>query len=189
MQTTKDLIVKKVSQTEVENPYFSNTYIDYVYKAKIDIYGKNFGGILIVKKIDDHSHRVVFTTEFGNKLFDFLYKKDTVTKNFTIEELDKKYIVNTLQNDFKLLVTQKNKVISQYESGQEEVYKTIDDKQYNFYFINKKSHTLDKIVSTSKSKEKVEVLFSNIESEIANSILINHKNIKLTIALEIFKKD
>ena len=53
MQTTKNLIVKEVSQIEVDNPYFSNTYIDYIYKAKIDIYGRKFGGILIIKKIDE----------------------------------------------------------------------------------------------------------------------------------------
>jgi hypothetical protein len=189
LQTTKNLIVKEVSHIEVDNPYFSNTYIDYIYKAKIDIYGRKFGGILIIKKIDENSHRVVFTTEFGNKLFDFLFENDTVINNFVIEELDKKFIVNTLQNDFKLLVSQKNKVLNQFDSGLEDIYKTIDDKQFNFYFINKKSHILDKIVRTSKSKVIVEVLFSNVESVIANSILIHHKNIKLNIALELFKKD
>ena len=189
LQTTKNLIVKEVSQIEVDNPYFSNTYIDYIYKAKIDIYGRKFGGILIIKKIDENSHRVVFTTEFGNKLFDFLFENDTVINNFVIEELDKKFIVNTLQNDFKLLVSQKNKVLNQFDSGLEDIYKTIDGKQFNFYFINKKSHILDKIVRTSKSKVIVEVLFSNVESVIANSILIHHKNIKLNIGLELFKKD
>ena len=189
LQTTKNLIVKEVSHIEVDNPYFSNTYIDYIYKAKIDIYGRKFGGILIIKKIDENSHRVVFTTEFGNKLFDFLFENDTVINNFVIEELDKKFIVNTLRNDFKLLVSEKNKVLNQFDSGLEDIYKTIDGKQFNFYFINKKSHTLDKIVRTSKSKVIVEVLFSNVESVIANSILIHHKNIKLNIALELFKKD
>jgi hypothetical protein len=188
LQTTKNLIVKEVSHIEVDNPYFSNTYIDYIYKAKIDIYGRKFGGILIIKKIDENSHRVVFTTEFGNKLFDFLFENDTVINNFVIEELDKKFIVNTLRNDFKLLVSEKNKVLNQFDSGLEDIYKTIDGKQFNFYFINKKSHTLDKITRTSKSKVIVEVLFSNVESVIANSILIHHKNIKLNIALELFKK-
>ena len=189
LQTTKNLIVKEVSHIEVDNPYFSNTYIDYIYKAKIDIYGRKFGGILMIKKIDENSHRVVFTTEFGNKLFDFLFENDTVINNFVIEELDKKFIVNTLRNDFKLLVSEKNKVLNQFDSGLEDIYKTIDDKQFNFYFINKKSHILDKIVRTSKSKVIVEVLFSNVESVIANSILIHHKNIKLNIGLELFKKD
>ena len=80
-------------------------------------------------------------------------------------------------------------MLNQFDSGLEDIYKTIDDKQFNFYFINKKSHILDKIVRTSKSKVIVEVLFSNVESVIANSILIHHKNIKLNIALELFKKD
>ncbi len=50
LQTTKNLIAKEVSQIVVENPYFSNIDTDYIYKAKIDVYGKNFGGILIIKK-------------------------------------------------------------------------------------------------------------------------------------------
>ena len=77
-------------------------------------------------------------------------------------------------------------MLNQFDSGLEDIYKTIDDKQFNFYFINKKSHTLDKIVRTSKSKVIVEVLFTNVESVIVNSILIHHKNIKLNIALELF---
>lgn len=189
LQTTKDLVVKEISQNEIENLYFSDQEKDYVYKAKINVYGKNFGGILIIKKIGINSHRVVFTTEFGNKLFDFLYDNEVIIKNFVIEELDKKFIVNTLQEDFKLLISEKNKVVKQFDSENEVVFKTNDENRYNFYFINKNSHTLDKIVSASKSKEKVAILFSNIEVQMVNSILINHKNIKLNIALERFKKD
>ena len=80
---------------------------DYVYKAKIDVYGRYFGGILILKKVDENSHRVVFTTEFGSKIFDFLYEGDTFTKNFMIDDLDKKIIVNTLRKDFKILISEK----------------------------------------------------------------------------------
>ncbi len=189
LQTTKNLIEKEVLNKEVENLYFSDSNKDYVYKAKIDVYGNKLGGILIVKKTDNYNHRVVFTTEFGNKLFDFLFLEDEVINNFIIEELNKKFIINTFQKDFRLLISEKIKVINQYESESAEVFKTVNGKRNNFYFINKKSFTLDKIVSTSKSNEKVEILFSNIKNQIANSILINHKNSKLTIALEKFKKD
>ena len=189
LNTTKDLVSKEISQNEIENPYFSNQDIDYVYKAKIDVYGKNFGGILIIKKTGIKTHRVVFTTEFGNKLFDFSYDNEMIIKNFTIEELDKKYIVNTLQEDFKLLISEKNKVVKQFDSENQVVFKTNDENRYNFYFINKNSHTLDKIVSATKSKEKVAILFSKMEAQMVNSILINHKNIKLNIALERLKKN
>lgn len=189
LSTTKDLIEKEITKNEIGNTYFSNIDFDYVYKAKIDIYGNKLGGILVVKKINNQSHRVVFTTEFGNKLFDFSFENGLAIKNFVIKELNKKVIVKMLQEDFKLLISEKLSVVNQFETNTEEVFKTIQDNQFSFYFYNKNSYTLDKIVSTSKSKEKVEVLFSNTEPQIANSILINHKNIKLTIALEKFKKD
>lgn len=189
LPTTKNLIEKEISKNEIENLYFSDLNKDYVYKAKIDVYGNKLGGILIIKKIVNDNHRVVFTTEFGNKLFDFLFMKDQVINNFIIEELDKKLIINTLQKDFRLLVSDQIKIINQYDSKNSDVYKTVEGNRNNFYFINKNSYTLDKIVSTSKSKEKVEILYSNIENKIANSILIIHKNNKLTIALEKFKKD
>lgn len=56
---------------KVQNNYFSNPETDYVYKANIEVYGNNIGGIFIAKPINDTLHRVVFTTDFGNKLMDF----------------------------------------------------------------------------------------------------------------------
>ena len=65
LKTTEGLRSAPITKTEITNPYFSSSAIDYIYKAKIDIYGKYFGGILIIKKVTDDMHRVVFTTEFG----------------------------------------------------------------------------------------------------------------------------
>jgi len=188
LKTTKDLLEVDLSKNTIENAYFSDESKDYVYKAKIEVYGNNFGGILIIKKQSENKHRVVFTTEFGNKLFDFLYEEDEFTLNYIVEELDKKMIVNTLQKDFKLLISERQKVNNQFQSEDFEVYQTTDSNRNNFYFFNKKSATLDKIVNASKSKEKLEILFDNIEGKNANSIVINHKNIKLNIELEKFKK-
>ena len=188
LKTTKDLLEVDLSKNTIENAYFSDESKDYVYKAKIEVYGNNFGGILIIKKQSENKHRVVFTTEFGNKLFDFLYEGDKFTLNYIVEELDKKMIVNTLQKDFKILISERQKVNNQFQSEDFEVYQTTDSNRNNFYFFNKKSATLDKIVNASKSKEKLEILFDNIEGKNANSIVINHKNIKLNIELEKFKK-
>jgi len=189
LKTTKDLLEVDLSKNTIENIYFSDESKDYLYKAKIDIYGNNFGGILIIKKQSKNKHRVVFTTEFGNKLFDFLYEGNEFTLNYIVEELNKKMIVNTLQKDFKILISERQKVNNQYQSEDFNVYQVADSNRNNFYFFNKKSATLDKIVNTSKSKEKLEILFDNIEGNNANSIVINHKNIKLNIELKKFKKE
>ncbi|MBK5212151.1 MAG: hypothetical protein JJE55_00640 [Flavobacteriaceae bacterium] len=173
----------------IENPYFSNSEIDYVYKAKIEVYGKNFGGILIIKKTGAESHRVVFTTEFGSKLFDFQFEGDTFTKNFVVEEMDRKFIINILKDDFKLLVNEKAEILEIYSSENQYVFKTQRDARFNFYFFERETGQLLKIVNTSKTKEKVEIDFTSTDGRIADTIAIKHNNIKLKIDLEKFKNE
>lgn len=172
----------------IKNPYFSNAEIDYVYKAKIELYNKNFGGILIIKKIGPENHRVVFTTEFGSKLFDFQYEGDAFIKNFVVEDLDKKFIINILRDDFKLLISENAKIIASYESEGQRIHKTQSENRYNFYFLDENSSILKKIVNTSRIKEKVTIDFISSEGEIADIIAIKHNNIKLKIDLKKFKK-
>ncbi|MCB0464813.1 MAG: hypothetical protein KDC78_03925 [Aequorivita sp.] len=189
LKTTEGLRQVHFNKIEVENPYFSNAEIDYVYKAKIEIYKKNFGGILIIKKLGPENHRVVFTTEFGSTLFDFEFEGDTFTKHFITEDLDKKIIVNILKDDFKLLVNESAKVLAVYESKNQRIYKTESDESFNFYFLEDNLEKLEKIVNTSKTKEKVVIDFTSSEENIAEAIVIQHNNIKLKIDLEKFKKE
>ncbi len=187
LKTTQGLRQIPSIENEISNPYFSNLELDYVYKAKIEVYKRNFGGIVIVKKTGSQSHRIVMTTEFGSKLLDFEYSGDTFTKNFVIEKLDRKFILNVLQEDFKLLLIEKATVLESYESEINKVYKTQNGKRYDFYFFETVSGNLQKIVNTSKSKEKVEVAFESSDGIIAENISIKHNNIKLRIDLEKFK--
>lgn len=189
LKTTEGLRKVHFDEIAIENPYFSHAEIDYVYKAKIQLYKKNFGGILIIKKTGANSHRIVFTTEFGSKLFDFQFEGDTFTKNFVVEDLDKKFIINILRDDFKILVNESAPVLAVYESEDERIYKTQAGDRFNFYFLKKDSETLEKIVNTSKTKEKVEIDFTFSEEDIAEMIAIKHENFKLTIDLEKFKTE
>ncbi|WP_310992927.1 hypothetical protein [Aequorivita marina] len=189
LKTTEGLRQVGFNRVEVNNPYFSNPTIDYVYKAKIQLYRKNFGGILILKKLGPKNHRIVFTTEFGSKLFDFQFEGDSFTKHFVVKDLDKKFIINTLRKDFKLLITERAKVSAVYLKDNQRLYKTQSDGSFNFYFLDDEAEVLQKIVNTSKTKEKVEIGFNTYEKkDIADRICIKHHNIKLTIELEKFKK-
>lgn len=190
LKTTEGLRKVPIIKSEIQNPYFSDAKEDYVYKAKITIYGKDFGGILIIKKIEENAHRVVFTTEFGNKLFDFEFQGNTFKKNFILNELDKKIVVNVLQSDFKLLINETILVSMQFESDGNWVFKSEDGNRFNYYFENIPSERLAKIVRTSKTKEKVIITFEDSEYDnIAERIEIQHKNIKLHINLEKFKEN
>src|SRR5690606_37657470 len=76
--------------SEYDNPYFSDTSKDYVYKANMEIYGRNLGGIVVIKKINEDIHRVVFTTDFGNKMLDFEISSDSFKVNLFVDGMDNK---------------------------------------------------------------------------------------------------
>lgn len=187
LRTTEGLRQVAFTQTEVENPYFSNPQRDYVYRAKIDLYRKNFSGILIIKKIGATAHRIVFTTEFGSKLFDFEMDGNTFTKHAILEDMDKEMVVNLLREDFHILLTEKAKVVAVYESPTQRIYKTESGDGFNFYFMSNQAHQLQKIVNTTKTKERVTMEFFPAAPNLADSVAITHKNLKLAIGLKNLK--
>ncbi|RZJ61175.1 MAG: hypothetical protein EOO45_23575 [Flavobacterium sp.] len=163
--------------------YFSDASADYVYKANISIYGKEFGGIFIAKKIDDTTHRVAFTTEFGNKLFDFTIAGNDFKVNYILEDLDRKIIVNMLKKDFILLLKNNYPVMEVYQNNDYIVYKSKDDGRYNYLFFSNQSKHLEKLVNATNSKEKVIISYIAENYKLAKKIVIDHKNIKLRIEL------
>jgi hypothetical protein len=169
--------------TAFDVPYFSSREIDYVYKANITIYGNELSGIFIAKKINDSTHRVVFTTEFGNKLLDFEISETDFKVNSIVEELDRKILINTLKTDFRLLLKNSYVVKKQYDSSENKVFLTEDGKTNNYLFISKADNKLDKIVNASKRKERINLFFTSENNIFATKIVIQHYNIKLRIEL------
>ena len=192
LKTTEGLRLVPTLHKTITNPYFASVATDYVYKAKINIYGKNLGGILVVKKLGAETHRVVFTTEFGGKIFDFLFEGDTFTKNYALEDIDKKLVIGVLEQDFRTLIKEQIVVEKQYLSDESKVYQTVVEKGFKFYFFTSSDNVLTSIKSTSKHKEKFEILFTSIASEkhkTADKIDIIHENIKLKIHLDYLKNN
>ncbi|HMI08438.1 MAG TPA: hypothetical protein VK528_12885 [Flavobacterium sp.] len=184
--------MKDMTRTTVENPvyntaYFSSPESDYVYKTNISVYGNEFSGIFIAKKINDTTHRVVFTTEFGNKLLDFEISETGFKVNSIVEELDKKMLINTLVADFRLLLRGKFAIQGQYENPVSKILQSKDGNRFNYLYISKSDGKLAKILNTSKRKEKISITFNSENNIFAERIIIQHYNIKLRIELNYFK--
>lgn len=179
----QDASVKQNSIKEFKNPYFNNPEIDYVYKAQIEVYGNKLGGIFVTKKISDSVHRVVFTTEFGNKLMDFELSDNEFKVNYVMEQLDRKIVLNTLEEDFRLLLKVNHQINQVYENSLSNVYKSNNGKRFVYFFVNKNDNKLVKLINTTKYKEKVVFEFESKNITFAEVIRINHKNIKLKIEL------
>lgn len=176
-------VKKESSVKEFKNQYFANPETDYVYKAHIDVYGNELSGIFIAKRMNDSIHRVVFTTDFGNKLLDFELSETEFKVNYILEDLNKKIVVNTLRDDFRLLLRVDHKVAESLENEEFYIYKSADKKRFNYFFVNKTDGKLVKLINASKSKEKVVFGFVSKNSTFAENITIQHKNIKLKIEL------
>lgn len=183
---TEGLRQEKSEAVTIQNPYFSNPEKDYVYKAQMEAYGRNFGGILIVKKINTHHHRLVMTTEFGSKLLDFEFKDDEFIKNFVIPDLDRKFIIKILKNDFRLLIKEDILATKQFEKEDNRIFQEEEGNRKNFYFFSKDTENLNQIVHATRRKEKVTIDFSPESKEIADRIYIKHHSIKLEINLKKF---
>ncbi|GGG35521.1 hypothetical protein GCM10010976_03980 [Bizionia arctica] len=166
----------------IENPYFSDASKDYVYKATIDVYDKHFGGLLIIKKIGDNNHRVVFTTEMGNKLFDFTFLKDDFKVNFILDEFNKKILINILKKDFKVLITENLNVLKSFSDTEKAIFETNIYNKRHYYFFNESQ--LTQVIRTKNGKENVRFLYSKINKHLANQIEIKHRNINLEIKLK-----
>ncbi|OXA80554.1 hypothetical protein SAMN05444397_10577 [Flavobacterium aquidurense] len=186
---TKNYTPKKLDKKTVEVPYFSEPKTDYVYKTNITVYGHEMSGIFIAKKINDTTHRVVFTTEFGNKLFDFEISDTTFKVNSIVSELDKKILINTLKEDFRLLLKKEYVIQEQFENESDNIYKSADGNRDNYLFVSKKEQKLEKLVRSSKTKEKITITFTLENDIFAKKVVILHQNIKLRIELNYFKSE
>ncbi|TDX13555.1 hypothetical protein [Flavobacterium sp. S87F.05.LMB.W.Kidney.N] len=186
---TKNYTPKKLDKTSYTVPYFSDSKTDYVYKTNISVYGNELSGIFIAKKINDTTHRIVFTTEFGNKLMDFEISETDFKVNSIVSELDRKILINTLKDDFRLLLKKQYLIQEQFENDSSNIYKSADGKRDNYIFISKKDQKLEKIVHSSKTKEKFTLLFNSENNIFAEKIQIIHQNIKLKIELNYFKSE
>tara|TARA_R110000868_G_scaffold21614_12_gene89600 strand:- start:25538 stop:26146 length:609 start_codon:yes stop_codon:yes gene_type:complete len=167
----------------ISNPYFSDMAKDYIYKAKINFVEKSFGGIFVVKKLGDEHHRVVFTTEMGNKIFDFSFIKNEFKINFILKEINKKILINFLKRDFYVLINENPKILNQYEKTGDTIFMETQINN-NTYFYLTADQQLHQILETRGNKEKSDYIFTEVENNHAKEIKIRHKNIKLTIDLK-----
>lgn len=165
----------------ISNPYFADNRKDYVYKANIEAFGNAFGGIFVVKKLGENHHRIAFTTELGNKIFDFTFLENDFKVNHILKEMDKKILINILKKDFAVLIKEEPIFGNVFEVDSNLLYETRLNKKKYYYSLSEELPR--KVFQTSKGKVKVEFTFSEISNNIAKQIQILHKNIDLKIML------
>lgn len=149
----------------------------------MDIYKNHVSGILIIKKISETTHRVVLTSDFGNKLIDFEISENDFKLNYVLPDLDKKIVINFLRNDFQQLLKQKYPVTESFENENSKIYLSKMDKKGYYLFFNKENNLLKQIVYTKNNKEKIDFTFDAKKNTFADSLNLQHKDFKINIKL------
>jgi hypothetical protein len=74
------------------------------YRVDVDLMGRPLNGILVVKRMEDGSLRMVYTNGMGLTFFDMGHRDgEGFTVYRILEQLDKDAVVRTLEKDMKLL--------------------------------------------------------------------------------------
>jgi hypothetical protein len=110
------------------------------YDASVDVMGKHLSGLLLIKNMPDSSIRVVFTNEAGVTFFDFGFIREGDFKVYhVVKQLDKKAAIQTLRNDFALILCLpfKNRPYERLVAD-EEIYFRVKQKNETAYFITSK---------------------------------------------------
>lgn len=173
--------VSKIQKT-AENLYFSSK-ADYVYKCQMDIYTNHISGIVIIKKINDTTHRVVMTSDFGNKMIDFEISENDFKLHYVLADLDKKMVINFLKNDFQELLKQKYPVSESFENNDSVIHLSDNGKKRYYLFFDKEKGTLSQIIYTLNNKEKIDFSFEAKKHTFAETVNLQHKDFKINIKL------
>jgi len=129
---------KKSSYTfsSEELPPFDHLEKALKYKASIDVLNKHFSGLVVIKQTDSETKHLVFVTELGMSMFDFVVKGDSMKPVFVFDALNKPRMVNALVRNFETIVFVKwfNKSLELREkSGRQTVY--LRDGDHERFFI------------------------------------------------------
>jgi hypothetical protein len=173
-------------------PLFKNNQPAPLFKTNVRLYGKQFGGLLLVKKMPDSTYRIVFTNETGIKFFDFELKEERLITHYCIEKFNKKAVLNTIANDIELLLfenrfNKKGIVLSDSEKKWT-AYNFTKNGLNDYYFISKTNHTIERIEQIDKKKKKVIIDLYAYKGNVPSIIKIRHKAIRLQIDLLLLER-
>ena len=171
------------NKTEVKNLYFSSKDIDYLYRGKITAYGNTISGLMVIKKISNTFHRVVMTTDFGNKLLDFEISEHAFNIHYIIPDLDREIVKKILERDFRMLLKENFLIEDAFENRNHLIYTSLNGLEKYYLFYKQSTGILEKIVFTHKEREKLTFTYEGKNPIFADSIAIKHKDIKLNIHL------
>ena len=155
------------------------------YNTSVDVVGKHLSGLILFKKLEDQSQRIVFTNEAGVKFFDFGFDLNGAFKVYhALDKINKRAVVNTFKDDFELLLMNAVKFKNPIPLIENETLKFAFDKgkETDYIVTNSDCTQLLKLEKWGQKKVMTEIKLSGPYSA-PDSIEIQHFNFDMTIKM------
>jgi hypothetical protein len=160
------------------------------YETQVEAAGRQFSGILIMKKMVDSSLRIVFSSKPGIKFFDFEFLPDSGFRVlYIMNELNKKAVIKTLRKDFEVLLFMYTSPDRGWllTNGSRNYYTFPRENGFNYYITDTNCSELLLMERGSKRKAVVDITMSNLSENMPDTIGIEHKNVNFIIGLKKIK--
>jgi len=182
----------KLENSDIKEPVvFDHDFKKAVYKTSFTVMGKQMTGILLIKILEDQEYRFVFVSEIGLKYFDLgiSNSNDSLVfkSHYLMPALDRENIKDILFQDFSVLITNKlsnikpvfyketksgNLAFTYYETNTKQVY-----------FLNNEQDKIKQIVWKNKQCGKSEILLSNSQTSLIQTIKISNEKYRILIEI------
>jgi hypothetical protein len=158
-----------------------------LYKTEVDVVGNHLSGLLLIKKMQDSSTRIVFSSEMGFTFFDFGFTPGRDFKVFSVmKKMNKKPVLKTLRKDFELILMEGlDSAAASVRTSEGLIYYVFPEtKGYNYYITDSIGDNLVRMERASKRKTVVQAIMKDYINGIPDTIGISHKTFNFTIGLK-----
>ena len=172
----------KRSDHSIPSNNFNNVEKAVKYKASIDVLNKHFTGLIVFKKTDAETRHLVFVTELGMSMFDFIVKGDSMKPLYVFDALNKPQTVNALVRNFETIFMVRwvdKKIEKREKSGKVSLY--LKDGNHERFIVDGKEKESSEQWVFYKRKKETKTTYSK---DFENIKLKQYGLIKIFIELE-----
>jgi hypothetical protein len=156
-----------------------------LYNTQVDITSHHLSGLLLMKKTNGDTTRVVFTNEMGISYFDFAFTRTDFKVISCIRKLNKKIVLNQLKKIFGLVLMQGDMgAYTLTKSDPLNFYCKNSGKERTCYITDKACSELKRVEVSSGDKPKITIYQGAVLNGAADSIFVNYQTFKFDIRLK-----
>ena len=167
-------------------PFFPSVDTTHLFNMQIDFRKNHFSGFLLIKSVQPEVYRIAFTTHFGMSVFDFEFDNGEFRINHCLEALNKKNVIQLLENDFRILLflnLEPDKNFSYIYKNKNNPDLEINRMENIYYLKDTKNETL-LAIEAPHFFSSLSYGFTEYINRFPSVIKINHSRIGIKMRLE-----